>query len=182
MPYTSPNQKVVIIHRSDLGNNFLGINNDSWKTASRILSPSAFLLYIYFASNKNNFTLALSPRAIQQEIGMARSTFYDQMNVLESLGYIVKDKDRGNGWHFYERPLGVPDAVYKRRDTDMIYLDETAHGFDVSTCEQKNPLEDIQIYNKSSAKEDKYILPGAEEEDNFSTEAKPLKKYNGFVF
>ena len=70
MPYTSPYQKTVTIHRSPLDKNFLGINNDSWKTAARILTPPSFLLYIYFASNKDKFTLALSPKAIQQEIGI----------------------------------------------------------------------------------------------------------------
>ena len=77
MPYTSPYQKTVTIHRAPLDKSFLGINNDSWKTAARILTPPSFLLYIYFTSNKDKFTLALSPKAIQQEIGMARSTFYD---------------------------------------------------------------------------------------------------------
>ena len=94
MSYTSPYQKTVKIHRSQLGKNFLGINNDSWKTAARILTPPSFMLYIYFASNKDGFSLALSPKAIQQEIGMARSTFYDQITVLESLGYLVKDDDK----------------------------------------------------------------------------------------
>ena len=34
---TSPNQKVVNVHRVALGGNFLGINNDNWKYASRVL-------------------------------------------------------------------------------------------------------------------------------------------------
>lgn len=182
MPYSSPNQKMVTIHRADLGKSFLGINNDSWKTAARILTPPAFLLYIYFASNRDNFTLSLSPKAIQQEIGMARSTFYDQMNVLESLGYLVKDEEKKNGWNFYERPLGVPNAVFKSRETELISMNEPPRGFDLSNGGQGYPQEDIQIYNKSSAKEDKYLFPRAEEESNHSTEPKPQNRLLGFDF
>lgn len=182
MPYTSPYQKTVTIHRSPLDKNFLGINNDSWKTAARILTPPSFLLYIYFASNKDKFTLALSPKAIQQEIGMARSTFYDQVNVLESLGYLVKDNDKKSGWHFYERPLGCPDALFKGRENVNDYINEPAHGIDLPTCEQEYPQEDIEIYNKSSPKEDKYILPGGKEEDYHSSGAASKKKPLGFDF
>ncbi len=77
MPTTYPNQKVVVIHREPLGGNFLGINNENWKDAARVLGAQAFLLYIYFASNKSDYIFALSPKAIQQEIGMPPSTYRD---------------------------------------------------------------------------------------------------------
>ena len=44
MPYTSPNQKTITIHREPLGGNFLGVNSDNWKNAARILGAQAFLL------------------------------------------------------------------------------------------------------------------------------------------
>ena len=182
MPYTSPYQKTVTIHRSPLDKNFLGINNDSWKTAARILTPPSFLLYIYFASNKDKFTLALSPKAIQQEIGMARSTFYDQINVLESLGYLVKDEEKKSGWHFYERPTCFPDGIYKATFAGNEMLDYPPRGNDLSTCGEEYPQEDIEIYNKSSPKEDKYILPRGKEENSSGTEAKPKKIPCGFDF
>ena len=37
MPYTSPNQKVIHIHRDTLAGSFLGINNETWKNAARVL-------------------------------------------------------------------------------------------------------------------------------------------------
>lgn len=55
MPYTAPNQRVITVHRAPLENNFLGINNDNWKNAARVLGAQAFLLYIYLASNKDDF-------------------------------------------------------------------------------------------------------------------------------
>ncbi len=77
MPYTSENQRTVTIHREPLGGKFLGISNDNWKNAARILGAQAFLLYVYFASNKDGYKLALSPKAIHQEIGMPPSTYRD---------------------------------------------------------------------------------------------------------
>ena len=85
MPNTVPNQKVIQIHREPLGGSFLGINNDNWKYAARVLGAQAFLLYIYFASNKQGFALALSPQAIQQEIGMPPSTYRDQLKKLREM-------------------------------------------------------------------------------------------------
>ena len=102
MPYTAPNQKTIKIHRAPLSNSFLGINNDNWKHAARVLGAQAFLLYIYLASNKDDYKYALSPAAVQQEIGMPRSTYYDQLRKLESLGFLVPDK--GNMLDFYEVP------------------------------------------------------------------------------
>ena len=102
MPTTVPNQKAIQIHREPLGGNFLGVNNENWKYAARVLGAQAFLLYIYFASNKQGFVLALSPQAIQKEIGMPPSTYRDQLKKLESLGFV--EIGEGNKLHFYEDP------------------------------------------------------------------------------
>ena len=181
MPYTSPNQKTVHVHRSPLENNFLGINNESWKAAARMLSGPAFKLYIYFASNKDGFNLALSPKAIQQDIAMPRSTFYDQLNMLESLGYLHADKERKNVYHFYENPLIVPPVFSSSPPSVMDFNDCSSRGIVLPNSGLESTPENIQIYNKSSPKEDyKYILPIEEELE--SHKAKPPKTFNGFVF
>lgn len=141
MPYTSPNQKVITIHREPLGNSFLGINNDNWKNAARVLGAHAFLLYIYLASNKNDFVLALSPKAIQQEIGMPPSTFRDQLNRLISFGFLIPGK--GNMYHFYETPAHdtrarVPLNSMEEKSTAAVHQ-STAHAF-------PRTGEDIEIY------------------------------------
>ena len=99
---TYPNQRLVTIHREKFKTNFLGIKNENWKAAARDLSAPAFKLYIYLASNADNYKLALSPAAIQEEIGMARSTYHDQFHVLVNKGYLVQSKD--NSYDFYEIP------------------------------------------------------------------------------
>ena len=82
MPNTSPHQRAVHIHRERVSSDFLGIKNENWKAASRILGAHALLLYMYLAANANNFELALSPAAIEAEIGMPRSTYKDQFRKL----------------------------------------------------------------------------------------------------
>ena len=60
------------------------------------------MLYMYLASNANNYNLALSPAAIQQAIGMPRSTYRDQFCKLVSKGYLIQTG--GNTFSFYEVP------------------------------------------------------------------------------
>ena len=103
---TYPNQRTVRIHREFPLNDFLGINNANWQAASRTMKPPTLLLYLYLAANADNFELALSPAAILQEIGMARSTYHDQFHKLVSLGYLVPS--HGNTYDFYETPQPRP--------------------------------------------------------------------------
>lgn len=121
---TYPNQRMIHVNREPLRKDFLGINNDNWKSASRDLHPHALLLYLYLASNANNFTLALSPAAVRQEIGMARTTYHDQFHILVDKGYLVPT--HGNTYEFYEIP-------HASRDTTKNNL--SAHGLE-------NPSED----------------------------------------
>ena len=144
MPYTAPNQRVITIHRAPLEGNFLGINNDNWKYAARVLGAQAFLLYIYFASNKPGFVLALSPKAIQKEIGMPPSTFRDQLTKLETFGFL--EQGEGNRLHFYEVP---PRATRfeNARDALISTEEKTAAVVQGSAAQlHQTPPEDKEIY------------------------------------
>lgn len=99
---TYPNQRLVNIHRERVSADFLGIQNENWMAAARDLGAHATLLYLYLASNANNYQVALSPAAIRQAIGMARSTFHDQFHRLEDKGYLIPA--HGNTYDFYEVP------------------------------------------------------------------------------
>lgn len=138
MPNTTyPHQRMIKVHRESVKTDFLGIKNENWKAASRNLRPPAFLLYLYLASNANNFTLALSPTAIRQEIGMARSTYHDQFHILVDKGYLVPS--HGNTFDFYETPQ--PRPVNKEEN------ESTVDGFDFTAFDQEKP----QIENDETA-------------------------------
>ena len=101
--YTVPNQQKILIHREMPKSDFLQIKNENWQQMIKETKDYyAFVLYLYFASNANDYNLALSPAAITEATGLARSTYYKKMEFLKEKGYIVEGK--GNQLHFYEVP------------------------------------------------------------------------------
>ena len=102
MPNTFPNQRTIKVNREVARRDFLGIKNDNWQAAARDLGAHALMLYMYLASNADGYNLALSPVAVRQAIGMARSTYHDQFHKLVDKGYLVPST--GNTFEFYEAP------------------------------------------------------------------------------
>ncbi len=102
MSYTVASQRVVKINREKPTSDFLGIKNENWQAAARDLGAHALLLYMYFAANANDFTLALSPSAIRKAVGMPPQTYRDQFVKLLDKGYIVLE--HGNLYSFHEKP------------------------------------------------------------------------------
>ena len=127
-PITFPNQRMVRVHREPAKSDFLGIKNENWQAASRDLGAHALQLYLYLASNANNYTVALSPVAVRQSIGMARSTYHDQFHKLVDRGYLVPST--GNTFEFYE----VPQAATQTQK------EVSANGLDF----EENPCRDEQ--------------------------------------
>ena len=122
MPTTTfPNQRMIKIHRESVKTDFLGIKNENWQAASRDLGAHALMLYLYLASNANNYSTALSPVAVRQAIGMARSTYHDQFHKLVDKGYIVPTC--GSTFEFYEVPQTATQAVTMSSDGILNFED-----------------------------------------------------------
>lgn len=149
MPYTVPNQRIVTVHREPAKSDFLGIKNENWMYAARDLGAHALKLYLYFASNANGYTFALSPAAIRQAIGMARSTYQDQIENLIAKGYLVQTGV--NSFDFYEVPK--PRHGNNQNPVSVVGLnfeectsDGTSHDLPVQTI----TAEDIEINNTAT--------------------------------
>ncbi len=142
---TYPNQRTVKIHREAAKTDFLGIKNENWKAASRDLSAHALKLYMYLASNADNFELALSPAAILKDINMARSTYHDQFHILENKGYIKHIK--GNTYEFFEKPQPSHDNTTKDFSDG---IDFTADGLTIPPVENSILSQDIEINNSTN--------------------------------
>lgn len=100
---TVPNQNIIIIHRQYPKKDFLQIKNENWQNMIKECKDYyALALYLYFASNADNFKLAISPAAIENAIGMARSTYYKKFALLVEHGYIIEKGE--NSYEFYEVP------------------------------------------------------------------------------
>ena len=141
---TYPNQRVVNVHREPINADFLGIKNENWQYAARDLKPYGCMLYLYLASNMNNYKLALSPAAVRQAIGMAQSTYRDQFNILLEKGYLVQTG--GNTFDFYEKPRA---AAKENEETRAAYNYNTSAA-DLNENEQAAniiDLENIEINN-----------------------------------
>ena len=134
---------MVKVHRESVKTDFLGIKNENWKAASRNLRPPAFLLYLYLASNANNYTVALSPAAIRQEIGMARSTYHDQFHILVDKGYLVPA--HGNTFDFYETPQPRPAQTAPTEEMTDDGFNFTDDELQISNAVNSNSGENTEI-------------------------------------
>ena len=127
-PATVPHQKVVHVHRDMPQNgegNFLIVKKANFAKAYRNLNATAFVFWLYLASNKDGYNLALSPQAVNNEIGMPLSTCRDQINNLISKGYLVQHSEGSNVYDFYEEPrtpLASQSEARKNTASDFIEI------------------------------------------------------------
>lgn len=120
---TSPNQNIYVVHRENIGKNFISINKENYSKAYRDMSsiPSALGLYIWLVGNQNNYKFAFSPQAIENQMGMARSSCHGAVRKLVELGYLVQ-REESNVYDFYEISRKKHDR--KPVESEMIIFDE----------------------------------------------------------
>lgn len=94
----------LIVHRIDIhGGFFLGIRHESWMEASRVLGANGLQLYLYFSSQRDGYSLGVSPKTIQGELGITAEEYKTQLENLIRCGYLAVDEN-GVSAEFYERP------------------------------------------------------------------------------
>ena len=145
-PITFPYQRMVKVHREKAKNDFLGIKNENWQAASRDLGPYALQLYLYLASNADNYTMALSPAAVRQTIGMCRSTYGDQFDKLVLKGYLVPS--HGNTYEFYEVPQPASQIQNSVPTGGLDFEEQPPLGSSLPPNEQASPADNIEIDNR----------------------------------
>lgn len=103
---TAPNQKIVHVNRSKYQKGFLQIGIDDWITASKLLKPSSFLVYLYLSSQSDGYYLALSRAAIEAQLDIKRTAYYAAVDELIQYGYLKLRE--GNVYEFYMTPVESP--------------------------------------------------------------------------
>jgi len=85
------NQKVirVVKGKADKDNIYGLFNKTAMYDAMRVLSPNGFKLWCYLNCNQNGYQFGLSMEDVQQNCGMARSTYYRTVNELIEKNYLV---------------------------------------------------------------------------------------------
>lgn len=97
-----PNQRVVTVFKPDCSKDFLQINNQEWQAAASTLKTySAFKLYLYFASNMNGYSVALSPITIEEAIGISENTYRAAFKELVECGYLTQVEGKKNMYAFH---------------------------------------------------------------------------------
>ena len=102
------NQKTIIIHRSNPlseKKQYLAIDCQALSTAARLLTPSGFKLYLYLASNQNNYEKDYSPRDFSNVYGLSVDAARRAPADLVNCGYIIEENGKLN---FYETPHDPP--------------------------------------------------------------------------
>lgn len=111
------NQPLVIIHKPEYDGNYLQVGIDEWLYAKTMLKDAAFTLYLYFASNKNNYRKSGSPQDFCNKTGMCRKSYYNARNELEEKGFINISKAKGTREYdvidFYTNPSLNPNIEIK---------------------------------------------------------------------
>lgn len=147
-PVIYPNQRVIKIHREKVERDFLGIKNSSWQAAARDLRAHGLLLYLYLASNADNFELAFSPADVSESIGMPRSTCSDQFKKLIDKGYLVPTA--GNRFEFFEIPQTRSSVMNEETATVKPFDWSSSLEWGNPVVVKPKPAEDIEINNIDS--------------------------------
>lgn len=99
------NQKHITIHKEacDSNNIYATINRKAMNAAFKNLKPAAAELWVYFASNQNNYEFDLSQKAVENEIGMKKDQYDGAIKQLIEKGYLVCESGK-TVFGFYEIP------------------------------------------------------------------------------
>ena len=110
MAESYPNQKMVQIHRDmpkqtkDNPRTFTAVYTDNIEAAATNLGTkhTAFKMYLYLLSNKDNYKFALSPQDFANKYGVSLKAAKDAVNDLIAAGYLVLREKKT--FDFYETP------------------------------------------------------------------------------
>lgn len=157
---TTPNQNIIRIQKPKYQNNFLQIGLDEIQKVFKQYNKSTIALYLYLASNANNYELALSPAAFEQAYGVKKSAYYEAFNTLVKDGYLVQVK--GNYYKFTTVPFsglpeqdntqipdfrkslsGIQEEVFRKSDIeiDNIYINNNIHSLCADPMDAKTEAE-----------------------------------------
>lgn len=124
MPKSFPHQKWIKVHKPRVTERFLQISHEDWMTANKTLTPFGLQLYLYLASNNDNYEFALSPADAEERAGIKSTSFHKYMRRLEEEGYLVWK--HGNVFDFYTSPRDPKERTQPDAHSDYIEFEDAA--------------------------------------------------------
>lgn len=99
---TYPNQKIVTVFKAEANkeHTYAVINKDALFRAARELTHNELKVFLYLASNQNEYCLALSTADIAEKMGANKRKIQEAINGLIEKKYI--EHMVGNSYDFYE--------------------------------------------------------------------------------
>lgn len=136
MPKSFPHQKWIRVHKPKVTDRFLQIAHSDWMTANKTLTPFGLQLYLYLASNNDNYEFALSPADAEERAGIKSTSFHKYMRRLEEEGYLVWK--HGNVFDFYTSPRGPKERTQPNTHSDSIEFEEMP-------CEAEDSQDEVRV-------------------------------------
>lgn len=85
---------------------------------NKVLTPYGLQLYLYLASNLNDYQFALSPAAAEEDAGIRSTSFHKYFRLLEIEGYVVWR--HGNVFDFYPTPRPANERTHPDKHCNFI--------------------------------------------------------------
>ena len=110
---TNPNQKIINILKDgkakcDTDHIYLKVQKQAMFNAMNDLTPTNFLVWLYLASQADNYMFAFSPVAIAAETGLKKTSLQAGIRTLIDGKYLIQ-RENSNIFDFYEEPYD-PEA------------------------------------------------------------------------
>lgn len=105
------NQQLVtqgILIPKDKDHPYCKLNIDALNGAIKDLSHAGLKLYMYLAKNEPGYEFGLSPKALENEYGLSKSTYYRAKEELIAHGYLEELDERT--LRFWEAPQELKKA------------------------------------------------------------------------
>lgn len=108
-----PNQKTIYIQRSSdtARKDFFKVSNESLSQAMMLLTPRAFVFWIYLADNANGYKKELYPIDFTERSGQSYDSYRKDFQELLECGYLTQSKVNKNSYLFNEKSSVEPDNI-----------------------------------------------------------------------
>lgn len=144
---TVPNQRIITIHKepTNRANKYTTNNLNALNQAVNDLqSKVGIKLYLYFASNQNDYKLALSSSDFCEWAGCGLTAYKTAFEELEQKGYLVQN-GASTIYIFYDKAQ-INNESTKEKDSNII---EDSKENEIHTTEEYTPykytIEEIEI-------------------------------------
>lgn len=143
------NQKIITVKECDKNDPYGIISRQAEQIACKTLrrNPTAYMLYIHFALHQEGYTFGLSPKNIENEIGLTKPQYDNAVKGLIKHGFLVKNKSYEYGYDFYTLPqteIILPPPInapmHTDTDTDSQLITPTSLSQVDSSSQQTTPM------------------------------------------